>query len=387
MNLKDRVRINIDSVAFGGEGVGRLDHIVVFVPFSAPGDELEIEVTQIKKTFLRGRILKIIKPSSFRVKPLCRYYERCGGCCYQHLDYPHQLAVKKKQVEDAFRKIGKVANPPVADVLASPVFYNYRGKARYHARVVSGRREIGFLDISGGKLVDIENCRLMDETINEKVELLRKNDGRLNDEDLAVWSGPLGEEPVAREVNGKTFLVPRDGFFQANLYLTDKLVDEICRRAAAVPVNTVIDAYCGCGLFSVFLAPFARRVVGIEMNNESIKHARINAERFDVKNADFICGDVRDVLRQKSFMSEKGIDLMVIDPPRVGCDGSVLEAMVDLQPGRIIYISCNPATQARDVRYLSERGYDLKSLLPLDMFPQTEHIEAIGLMEKIKNSC
>ena len=118
MQLKDRVIIKIESVAFGGEGVGRIDNLVVFVPFSAPGDELEIEITQIKKTFLRGRIIKIIKPSPWRTKPLCRYYEKCGGCCYQHLDYKYQLAVKKRQVEEAFWKIGKIANLPVAEAIA-----------------------------------------------------------------------------------------------------------------------------------------------------------------------------------------------------------------------------------------------------------------------------
>jgi len=387
LQLKDRAIIKIESIAFGGEGVARIDSFVVFIPFSAPGDELEIEITQIKKTFLRGRIIKIIKPSPFRAKPLCRYYEKCGGCCYQHLDYKYQLAVKKRQVEEAFWKIGKIANPPVAEVIASPVIYNYRGKAQYHAQLVSGRLEIGFLDISGGKIVDIEKCDLMEETINEKMRLLRESKQLPTDNELTIWSDcPAGKvdekKSIIRIVKGKNFLVSRNGFFQANLYLTDKLVDEVCRLVMEDKINILIDAYCGSGLFSIFLSSYSKNVTGIEMNEKSVKYAIINAESHSVKNANFICGDVQNVLRERFLKLKEESDLIVLDPPRVGCDKAVLETITNLQPQKIVYISCNPATQARDVKYLNEYGYDLRSLSPVDMFPQTEHIEVIGIIER-----
>ena len=153
--MKNRSVIKIESVAFGGSGVGRADNLVVFVPFSAPGDELEIEITQRKKNFLRGRIRNITKPSPWRTDPVGRYYGVCGGCCYQHIQYAYQLAIKKKQVEDAFRRIGKVDAPPVLETVASPRMYHYRGKARYHVGDDTQTGHIGFLDISGGKIVDI----------------------------------------------------------------------------------------------------------------------------------------------------------------------------------------------------------------------------------------
>jgi tRNA/tmRNA/rRNA uracil-C5-methylase (TrmA/RlmC/RlmD family) len=381
------VIIKIESLAFGGEGIGRIDNFVVFVPFAAPGDELEIEITQLKKKFVRGKILKIIKPSPARVKHLCRYYENCGGCCYQHLDYEHQLKSKKKQVEEAFWKIGKIVSPPVLEPIAAPKIYHYRGKAQYHAEAVSNSWEIGFLDISGGKLVDIECCEIMEETINEKMRVLRDNKQlRYNtDAQLTIWSDSFVDqaskkESIVRVVKGENFLVPRDGFFQANLYLTDQLVDEVCRLAAANEISTLVDAYCGSGLFSIFLAPYAKNVIGIEINEKSVKHAQINAENAGVKNVKFIHGDIENVLRREFLPSGDQISLIVLDPPRSGCEKAVLKAIIDLQPQKIVYISCNPATQARDVKYLNECGYDLQSLLPVDMFPQTEHIEVVGFL-------
>lgn len=385
MQIKDRVMIKIDSVAFGGDGVGRSDNMVVFVPFSAPGDELEIEITQLKKSFARGRILQVVKPSPLRAEPRCRYYGKCGGCSYQHLDYPYQLESKKKQVEESFRKIGKIANPSVFDVIPSPQIYHYRGRAQYHARAVSQGWEIGFMDVLGGRLLNIGHCEIMDETINEKLYAIRKEKGLLSDEnDLIIWSDCLsGEEneSITRIVKGKNFQVPRDGFFQANLYLTDKLVDEVCHLIEPEKVNTLIDAYCGSGLFSVFLSPYVVKVIGIEINEKSVRCAQVNISQAGVRNAEFIQGDVEKVLQEKLLPVDHA-DLIVLDPPRTGCEKAVLKDMIDLQPFKIIYISCNPATQARDVKYLNEWGYNLLSLLPLDMFPQTSHIEVIGLLEK-----
>jgi len=388
MQIKDRKITKIDSIAFGGEGVGRVDHIVVFVPFSAPGDELEIEIIQVKKRFVRGRILKIISESPLRVEPPCRYYQKCGGCCYQHLAYQDQLEIKKKQVEDSFRKIGKIADPPVSDVMASPKTYHYRGKAQFHARAVSGGWEIGFLDVSGGGLVDIERCEIMEETINEKMSALKKHNLLKSSDDaqLTIWSGNLSstfneKDSIVRMVKGKKFLVPHDGFFQANLSLTDMLVEEVYRLAACDQVKTLIDAYCGSGLFSVFLSGCAGKVIGIDINEKSIQYARMNAADAGTMNTEFIHGDMEQVFRQKILPCSQA-DLIVLDPPRTGCEKAVLKAVVDMQPLKIIYISCNPATQARDISYLKEQGYDLKDLKPFDMFPQTEHIEVIGVLDK-----
>ncbi len=362
---------------------------MIFVPFAAPEDELEIEITQRKKNFARCKILKIIKASPIRVKPLCNYYENCGGCCYQHINYEQQLEIKSRQVEDAFVKIGRISAPPVAAVIASSPSYNYRGKAQCHQIMSSDGPKLGFLDISGGIIVDIKRCEIMEETINEKIGRLRENlfGGKQKDARLTIWSDLPNEHEVKkghvrRVVKGKEFLVSNDGFFQNNLFLTGKMVDEVCRMALSGKLNTVVDLYCGCGLFSIFLAPFAKEVFGIELNHRAVKFAQINAEKEKIKNVKFICGSAENELSKvKHLTRTEALDLLIIDPPRTGCSESVLGAIAGLHPQRIIYVSCNPVTQARDVKILNDAGYKLSGLLPLDMFPQTQHIEVIALLE------
>jgi tRNA/tmRNA/rRNA uracil-C5-methylase (TrmA/RlmC/RlmD family) len=390
LQLKDRIVVKIESIAFGGDGVGRADNFVVFVPFAAPGDKLEIEIVQRKKKFARGKILKIIRPSETRMEPLCRYYKKCGGCCYQHIDYETQRSIKKKQVIDAFEKIGGVVAPPVREVIASPQMYHYRGKAQLHALENADGVQFGFMDVSGGKVLDIERCEIVEETINEKILALRASQAKApgGEDKHTIWSGKSssgkeGKETVIRVVKSKEFFVPREGFFQANLYLTDKLVDEVCDAVKNEKISMLIDAYCGSGLFSVFLAPYVENIIGIEQDALSVECAKINASKSGVKNINFLQSDVEEILTEEFLSSENKTDMMLLDPPRVGCSPSVLKSVCSMRPRKIIYISCNPATQARDVKYLREQGYKLQSLLPLDMFPQTQHIEVIGILDMV----
>ena len=382
MQIKDRFTLKIESVAFGGHGVGRVDGFVIFVPFTAPEDVVEIEIVKRKKKFARGRLLKIIEPSPQRTEPLCRYYGRCGGCSFQHIDYEYQLKIKQKQVAEAFSRIGGMLQPQVSEVIPSPRIYGYRGKAQLHVAKTAGGFQLGFMDVSGGRIVDIEHCDIMDETINEQIQHTRiKGDVLSDNDDLIFWSGPKdnSDEAIVRVVKGREFLVPRTGFFQANLYLADRMVDEVRGLVGEKKRGTIIDACCGSGLFSIFLAPYAQRMVGIEINEKSVKFARINAERHAIQNAEFICGDIEGVLKDQTRKKD-AVDLIILDPPRTGLSPETLTAISSLESQDIIYVSCNPATQARDVKFLSEHGYDLQSIQHFDMFAQTEHIETIGLL-------
>lgn len=382
MQIKDRLILKIQSIAFGGHGVGRADGFVIFVPFTAPEEVVEIEIVERRKKFARGHLLKILEPSRERTRPLCRYYGRCGGCSYQHIEYDGQLKIKQKQVEETFSRIGGLPQPPVSAVIPSPQPYAYRGKAVLHAAKAAEELRLGFMDVSGGRIVDVERCEIMDETINDQIRRSRMENAISAGDDIIFWSGsafPGGE--VVRSVQGREFLVPRLGFFQANLYLTDRMVEEVSYLAGPEKRGTIVDACCGSGLFSVFLAPYARRIIGIEINEKSVKYARENAERQGVQNAEFIQGDVEDVLKDMS-PEKSDADLIILDPPRTGLAPEALTAISRLKLRDIIYISCNPASQARDVKFLNTEGYDLLSLQPLDMFPQTEHIETIGLLRQ-----
>ncbi len=382
MSIKERCRLNIQSVAFGGAGVGRADGLVIFVPFTAAGDIVDIEIVERRKNFARGRLLNLLEPSPQRTEPLCRYFGRCGGCSYQHIAYHPQLNIKQAHVKEAFLKIGKVPDPPVEEVMASPRVYGYRGKAELHASKTRKGFHLGFMDTSGGGLVDIERCEIMEESINQQISEARSQERfEQNGNDLTFWSNPSGRagEAIVRTVKGREFLVPRSGFFQANLSLTDAMVDEVCRLAGLEKRAFILDACCGSGLFSIFLAQSAERLTGVEIHEKSVQYARENAERNGIQNAEFICADIGDVL---SGMAERrdAVDLILLDPPRAGLDPKTLTAISRMKCPDLIYVSCNPATQARDVKYLNECGYVLASLQPLDMFSQTEHIETVGLL-------
>jgi len=382
--MKDILTLEIDTVAFGGHGIGRADGLVVFVPFTAPGDIAKIEITARRKKFARGRLIEIIRPSPHRTTPLCPYFGQCGGCSYQHIDYESQLKIKQAQVLETFARIGGIPNAPVAGIIASPAVYAYRGKARLHTARAAGRLKLGFMDVSGERLVDIRRCEIVDETINEQIERVRSTDEGINmPDELTFWSYPHGDfgDGVSRVVLTKEFSVPHDGFFQANLHLTDRLVAEVGRLLARTPGRTVLDACCGAGLFSVLLAHRCRRVIGVEINEQSVAHARKNALRHNVANAEFICADLQHMLKNHDHRRQP-IDLAILNPPRTGLAAEVLHMLGGAGIPEIIYISCDPATQARDVRLLTEKGYNLISLQPLDMFPQTRHVEVVAFLQK-----
>jgi len=382
MQMKERLNLKIESVAFGGDGVARHDGFVIFVPFTAAGDEVAVEVMQRKKNFARGRLVEILKPSPSRTDPLCPYFGRCGGCAYQHIRYAHQLDMKQRQVEDAFVKLAKVVHPQVQAVAESPQIYAYRAKATLHAVRTARDFKMGFMDISGGVVTDIERCAIMHETINDQIRLIRNGGATASGEtDITLWAGhqDSGGKDVVLKVKDREFMIPRDGFFQTNLYLTDRMVDEVCRLLKSRQINTLVDACCGCGLFSIFLAPFASRIVGVEIYEQSVSYARLNAANMDVRNAEFVCGDIGAVLGDMALRQDP-VDAMILDPPRTGLGPEALAAISSIKPIDIVYISCNPATQARDVRRLYEAGYTLFHLQPFDMFPQTQHIETIALL-------
>lgn len=396
MNIKvgNIIETRIHTVAFGGDGIGRIHNMVIFVPFTVDGDLVEVEITGVKKKYLRGKIKKILVPSPQRVEPRCPYFSECGGCQYQHILYEHQLEIKQRQVVESFERIGKLKIPFTKEILPSPESFGYRGKADFHVGFSRGQTpKIGFMDVEGSKLVAVAQCELMEETINRALQDIRDalitGKTKIHDEREIIWSEICGEERVAgtpehvtREVKGKSLIVPYKGFFQANFFLVDSLVDCVMEMGALAGSETVLDCYCGSGLFSFFLAGHVGQLYGIEIDGKSAKCARLNYKNYAISNAAVFRGDVKDVLRGEIIAREIDVDVVFLDPPRIGCGRDLLSDIVDLNPGKIIYVACNPATQARDVRYLTDKGFSLRALQPIDMFPQTKHIEVIAVLEK-----
>ena len=398
LRIGDLIRMVIGDVAFGGDGVARVSGLVIFVPFTIDGDEVEVEITEIRKRYARGRLVRIVTPSGHRVPPACPYYTRCGGCRMQHIDYGHQLELKRRQVEEAFKRIANIFPSPVMPVIPSPRPFGWRGKAEFHlAGGRSGPRRVGLMALASHEIIEIERCGIVEESINRKYrnfrDALRPGELRVKGERQLIWSDEPGEPPtgiftdcgqppdVTRIVGGRRLTVPGRGFFQANVALVEGLVDQVIGMGGLSGSETVIDAYAGAGLFSLFLGSKAGSLFGIEGDPEAVRCAGVNLNREGFPQAKPIHGDVADILRQFVLSGMKA-DLIVLDPPRDGCGEGVLDGVAALRPERIVYISCNPATQARDVRRLAGCGYGLDLLQPLDMFPQTGHIEVIASLNR-----
>jgi len=391
----DIIEAVVDRIAFGGEGVCRIKELVVFVPFTMSGDVVEIEIVERKKRYARGRLVRIITPSQERTASVCPYYVRCGGCQYQHIRYDAQLEIKTAHVVDAFTRIGKFAKPPVAGIIRSPRPYGYRGKAEFQAvRDDRGEWTSGFMHGLSHHVVDIESCPIMDDSINDAYRQFRKDLFAGKAENLCpgkhiFWSRPESRDSVVcppgtvlRTVKGKHLFVPQHGFFQANTDLAARLVDEVVSGCALTGKESVLDAYCGSGLFTLFLASSAGEIFGIEAEPDAVTCAGINLQAAGYDNAVFIRGDVASVMKKRMKTDIPHIDVMICDPPRTGLSPKALAAVIEARPARIVYVSCNPATQARDMKVLADGAYDLKSLQPVDMFPQTAHVEIVGLMER-----
>lgn len=391
-----RIAMPITDVAFGGDGVGRWERFAVFVPFAVDGDEVEAEVVEVKKRYGRAKLLQVISPSLHRVAPACLYYGLCGGCRLQHIAYPHQLELKGRQVAAALSRIAGLPGPSVAPVIASPLPLGYRGKAEFH---VSGGqvRRAGLMALASHDLVEVERCALVDESINRQYEEFRRllKTGELETAVArqVLWSTEPGAPPVnlrrqvreepeiERDVAGKRFAVSYRGFFQANLSLVAGLVGEVVRHCALTGRETLVDAYGGVGLFSAFLSAGAGRTILIEKDEPAVRCARRNLERLGLTRTEVLEGDVADVLAG-AFGGGARADVVVLDPPRDGCGDGVIDRVAALAPRRIVYVSCNPATLARDLNRLAGQGYGLGCVQPFDMFPQTAHIEVVTLLTR-----
>jgi tRNA/tmRNA/rRNA uracil-C5-methylase (TrmA/RlmC/RlmD family) len=361
--------LRIDDIAFGGEGVGRVDDFVVFVPFTAHGELVEVELTEVKKRFARARLRKIIEPSPERVAPACRYYGECGGCQYQHLAYPAQLAVKHKQISDLFQRVGGFAGALIDPVIPCPQPYGYRNRIMIRSQWDKFKQglNIGYIRADNRLVVDIEECKIAEPALNEQIKEVR------------LHPPPKGGLKVVLRVAAPGWQVPRDSFFQNNFFLLPRLVEVIRDRLRSSGTKFLFDVYCGVGFFSLELAGDVERFAGIEVDTAAIKAARANAATRGATNGEFITGRAEDFLPGMLSRFDPGNATVILDPPRTGCPPEMLQVLSEARPAQILYVSCHPATLARDLNILCSSGvFELSRITPLDMFPQTQHVECVA---------
>lgn len=359
----------IEDIAFGGEGVARTDEFVIFVPFVLVGEEVEVEITEAKKRFARARLLKVLKASAHRVPPPCRYFGECGGCQYQQIDYATQLEIKHQQICALFQRVGRFSDARIAPVIPCPQPYGYRNRIMIRSQWDKFKQglNIGFIRADNRLVVDIEECQIAEPALNTQIQHVRAH------------PPPKGGLKVVLRIAPEDWVVPKDSFFQNNFFLLPQLVEVVRERVQQSGSRFLIDAYCGVGFFSVELADLVESFVGIELDQQAVKAARTNAANRQRTNGEFLMGRTEEVLPKILNRFEAASTSIIIDPPRTGCPPESLELLRQMRPAQIIYVSCHPATLARDLNILCAEGvFDLMKVVPLDMFPQTQHIECVA---------
>ncbi|MGV3129444.1 23S rRNA (uracil(1939)-C(5))-methyltransferase RlmD [Staphylococcus simulans] len=432
-----------------GHGVVKIDRYPVFVPKALTGEEIEFKLIKVNKNFAIGKLLEIFTESKDRVEPPCVYYDKCGGCQLQHLDYLAQLEMKRNQVVNLFHRKGKFTSTPINETIGMMNPWNYRNKSQIPVGQNSEDAPImGFYRQRSHDIIDMEECLIQDSIQNQLMRMIRalltehnvsvydekRKEGLLrhviirvgytsrevmvvfvtngkkfkqakaiikqmveavpniksviqniNETHSNVIMGKksktlYGKDEITDELDSVEFEISDQSFYQINASQTVKLYNKALEYAGLTGEETVLDTYCGIGTIGLYMAEKAKHVYGVEVVPAAIEDAKKNAKLNGYDNTTFVCGKAESVIMD---WKQQGIqpDVVMVDPPRKGCDEQFLRTLLELNPQRIVYISCNPSTQQRDAHILAE-GYELKEITPVDMFPQTTHIETVALFER-----
>lgn len=388
----EEVELCIDALSNEGEGVGRIHGWVVFVPFTLPGERVRARVYRNDKNCSRADLLEILEASPNRVQPVCPVYGTCGGCCYQHVRYEEQLAWKRRQVVDLLRLQAGI-EAPVNEPISTRQVYAYRSKITPHFNKPRDAKIgcIGFLRAgSRSELCDISCCPIAMDPINALLPALRRQVREsaaqyrrgatllLRVSEDAVLTNPRAV--CCQQVGDITFRFLAGDFFQNNPYILPAFTEYVAQQACATGARFLADAYCGSGLFSLCLASRFEQVVGVEVSETGADWARSNAETNGIANARFLAASAETIFSRVEFSPAETV--VVIDPPRKGCDKVFLDQLFAYGPARVVYVSCNPATQVRDLVSFREAGYRVTAVQPFDLFPQTRHLECVTTLDQ-----
>lgn len=402
--------VKFEKYAYGGESMGRLaDGRAVFAPFVLAGEEARIQPVLEKKGFIKGKKINLISTVHERTTARCKHFEECGGCHYQHLNYADQLRVKEQIVFDQLQRLGGITHPTVKSILGCDEPFYYRNSVQFH---VGDGGEVGFLSAFGQDLIPIEECYLPQEEILalwktldfevypglQKIHFRCGADGDLMvilESDLfdelptmeldmpisVIHLSPAGsivmggDDHVVMQVKGKYFRVSAESFFQVNAKQAEKMV-EVVSSYLPEEGNRLVELYSGVGLFTAFLAPRFQEVIAVESAESSCNDFAVNLDMYD--HIGLYVGEAEEVLPN----IEGNTEIVLVDPPRAGLHPKVIDAIAEKGTKTLVYVSCDPATLARDVKRLGAHGYELVEVTPIDMFPQTYHVEMIALITK-----
>ena len=455
--------VEIKGVAAEGKAVARVNDLVVFIPYAAPGDVADIQLTRRKNSYAEGKVVGIKEYSPFRVEPKCRHFGVCGGCKWQHLDYSKQIEYKQQQVIDNLTRIGKVQLPEISPILGSEKQYYYRNKLEYTfsnrswltKEELDSQQEFTCRDALGfhipgmfDKVLDIKECFLQDDISNEirlsireyaiengysffdlraqigdmrgmivrtsstgeimlivifatddneKISKMmqhvassfpqitslmyvvnQKCNDIISDLQIKTWRG---KDHIIEQMEELQFKVGPKSFYQTNSEQAYRLYSVVRDFAALSGDEFVYDLYTGTGTIANFVAKKAKKVIGIEYVPEAIEDAKVNSKLNNIENTYFLAGDMKDILTNEFVEKNGRPDVIITDPPRAGMHEDVVNVILAAAPDKIVYVSCNPATQARDAAML-ESAYKITKVQPVDMFPHTHHVENVMLFEK-----
>ncbi len=385
----EEVAFKIESLTNLGMGVGRVDGWVVMVPFVIPGETVKARIYRNFTNYSDADLIEVVEASPDRVAGNCDLFQRCGGCQYQHINYERQLAEKTAQVVELMEKLGDIQHP-VELAQGSPQVYGYRSKLtpHYNRPASDGTQPIGFLRHGRRReIVDAPQCPIATDAINAALPEARAEARRAGGKKRRQRGGTLlmrdvlegvvtdPQAVVSERVGDVTFQYKAGEFFQNNPFILPKLVDYVAGEALLDGARYLVDAYCGVGLFALSLASKFESVAGVEISQASVLWAQANARISNVSNARFLIGKAEAIFNGLSFPAEE--TALVIDPPRKGCDADFRDQLLAFAPARLVYVSCDPATQARDLQIFVKGGYEITRIQPFDLFPHTRHIENV----------
>ena len=410
--MTDSFELELTDMAHGGDALGRHEGRVIFVPYAIPGERVRARITDDRERYAFAEVVEVLSPSPDRREPPCPHFGRgkCGGCQWQHIGYKRQLAAKQRVMQDQLQRIGRFDDPPVQPTIPSVAEWGYRSHSSFTVRE-DGR--LGFYSDNGERIVPVDECHilqpaLMDlyEQLDLKADTLARvkfQAGTNPDDRMLILSTSddlapnievdfplsvnlllsdnepvnlIGSPQVTYRVFERDFRVTAGGFFQINAPMAEVLVEQVLERLALDGDENVLDLYSGVGLFTAFVAERAGLVISVESYPPAVTDAEVNLAEF--QNVDLVEGPVEAVLADL----EGPVDAVVLDPPRAGLDVAVVDALARLAPQIIVYVSCDPASFARDAKRLTRQGFALKDVQPVDLFPQTYHIESVATLTR-----